>query len=146
MKTLEEVLKENADRAALIQAVVDDIGRESIQDVINHGIDGGFNGFIYYTDTIAFYQKHRDAINSWVKDMADDLGENPVEMVGGFGCLKWYDHKAGKWTEPEGRDKIGVCIYGGSIPENDTKDGDFELVQNALAWFAAEEVCRLFED
>lgn len=130
MRTQTQVIKDNPGRETLIRAVIRRIGKDSIRDVNNHGIGGGFNGFIYYSETCAFYAKHRQDINAWAKEMAKELGENVVDMVQGFGCLKDSD-----W-----RDEIGVCLYGGKLTDETTQ------IENALAWFAAEEVCHLFDD
>ena len=137
MKTLKQVTSERPEYKRLINAVIDNIGIESVEDVINHGIDGGFNGFIYTSDTVAFYKKHKKDIITLAKDMASDLGENLIEMIGGFNCLKYYDYNKNKWVEDKGQDAIGQTVYG-----NDHDD----MVANALAWFAAEEVCRMFEE
>ena len=62
MKTIKKVVSENPDYRRLINAVVSRIGKDSINDVMNHGIDGGFNGFIYYSETHAFAIRHRKQI------------------------------------------------------------------------------------
>lgn len=129
MKTKTQVLKDNPEHKTLINAVISRIGMDSVQDVVKHGIDGGFSGFIYYVDTRNFYRRHRKAINQWVKNMAAEFGEDAIGFVQSFGCLK-----GSEW-----RDEIGTCLYGGKL--NDT-----ETVENALAWFTAEEVCRLFDN
>lgn len=128
---LDQVTREYPELADIIEDVVESIGVESIDDVNSHGIDGGFSGFIYYTETVDFYRKHRKTINAMVKDMAEQLGEDPAVMVANFNCLKPCDD--------EDRWHIGACIYGGPL-----HDGT-ERIENALAWFAAEEVCRLFD-
>ena len=130
MNTKKQVLKDNPAHKTLINAVIKRIGMHNVQDVVNHGVGGGFAGFIYYSDTCKFYSRHRKAINQWVKDMAEDFGEGAVEFVQGFSCLKDSD-----W-----RDEIGTCLYGGKLGDNTTQ------VENALAWFTAEEVCRLFDN
>jgi len=130
MKTKTQVLKDNSERGTLIKAVIKRIGMGSVRDVANHSIDGGFSGFVYYADTCKFYVRHRKAINQWVKDMAEEFGQGAVEFVQSFGCLKDQD-----W-----RDEIGICIYGGKLSDATTQ------VENALAWFTAEEVCRLFDN
>jgi hypothetical protein len=145
MNTYKQVLKNNPDKQIIIKAVINQLGlhpselstsdevKESlIYDIINRGIDGGYRGFIYHTDTVKFYKKYRSEINQWLKEYASEFGEDVVTMVGNFGCIK--DQSS------ETRDEIGICVYGGrmvSIPD---------FVPNALAWFAAEEVCRLFDN
>lgn len=130
MKTKTELLKDNSEHKTLINAVIRRLGMHNVQDVVNHGIDGGFAGFTYYSDTCKFYSRHRKAINQWVKDMAEEFGESAVEFVQAFGCLK----------NSEWREEIGTCLYDGKLSDETTQ------VENALAWFTAEEVCRLFDD
>lgn len=137
MKTKKQVLAEIPERKTLINAVINRIGMDSVEDVLRGGIDGGFNGFIHYQDTVAFYQRHKKDILKMAAEMADDMGENLMEMIGGFGCLKYYDYTTKKWTDTEGQEAIGKTVYGGKVDD---------MVANALAWFAAEEVCRMFED
>lgn len=137
MKTKKQVLAERPDRKTLINAVINRIGTDSVEDVLRGGIDGGFHGFIYYKDTVAFYRRHKADILDMANDMASDMGENVLEMIGGFNCLGYYDHKTSKWTDTEGQDAVGRTIYGGKVDD---------VVANALAWFAAEEVCRMFEE
>lgn len=137
MKTKTQVLKDYPEYKTLINAVINRIGMDSVQDVVNHGIDGGFNGFIYTKDTVSFWQRHRKDIMKLAQDMASGLGENIIEMIGGFNCLGYYDYKTNKWTDREGQEAIGKTIYSEKTDDQ---------VGNALAWFAAEEVCRMFEE
>lgn len=137
MKTKKQVIAENQEQGTLINAVIKRIGMDSVQDVNNHGIDGGFSGFIYTKDTLSFYRNHKQDILKMAHEMANDLGENILEMIGGFNCLKYFDGRAGKWIDSEGQDAIGETVYGGPVDD---------MVANALAWFAAEEVCRMFDE
>ena len=137
MKTKREVLNERPDYKTLINAVINRIGMDSVEDVNNHGIDGGFNGFIYYTDTVNFWTRHKKSILRLAGEMADDTGLDMLTMIGGFNCLKYYDYKTERWTDKEGQQAIGQTVYGNK-PD--------DVVANALAWFAAEEVCRMFDE
>jgi hypothetical protein len=130
MKTIKAVIQERPHLSAMIRDVVRNIGKESIEDVNSHGIDGGFGGFVYTRDTVAFFDKHRDAILGLAKEMADSLGENLFEMIRGFRCI-------GKDFSVE---EIAEVLY--SRNETDAAS----TVKNGMAWFAAEEVCRMFED
>lgn len=79
-------------RAVINQLHCDDGELEStLEDIRNHGIDGGFHGFIYYTDTVQFFKHNRALIVELVNDMANELGENAADMVAGFGCLAGRD-------------------------------------------------------
>lgn len=137
MKTLSKVLRENADRKDLINAVIDNLDIEQIEDININGIDGGYGKFVYYADTVKFYEQNKKEIISMAKDMASDMGENLLVMIGGFNCLKYYDYQKKRWIDEEGQDAIGKTIYGNEVDD---------VVANALAWFAAEEVCRMFEN
>jgi hypothetical protein len=115
----------------LAQAVVDQMGGEeaflsSWEDIINHGISGGFSGFIYYSETSEFVFKNIKEIRELAKQQADDFGMGMLEMIKGFNCLN------GDYSE----DEIGECLWG---------DGDCSQILNALAWYAAEETCHQFD-
>lgn len=133
MLSKKQVIANNPHLKTLINAVVSRIGDDCIEDVNNHGISGGFGGFIYYSDTVAFYKRYRKMINKMVFSLADDLGEDAVNMVASFRCVN---------DDTETRQDIGRCIYGGNLRGL----SDDCHIPNALAWFAAEEICRLFED
>lgn len=109
----------------LQNAVIRRVGRDSLQDVVNHGADSGFPGFTYYADTCGFYARHQSRIVALVEEMADDLGESPCKLVAGFRCLN------GDYSEAE----VGRTLYGPK-KSHDTQ------IANALAWFALEEVAR----
>lgn len=110
---------------SLARAVVKRVGRDRLEDIVKYGIDGGFNGFIYYTETVAFFKKHRADIMDMAEEMAADLGEDVFAMIGGFGCLK--DSKLGAY-------EISEALNG--------RGENADIVRNAMAWFAAEEVAR----
>lgn len=102
----------------------------TMSDIANYGISGGFSGFIYYSDTVEFFKKNRSRIVEMCKEYADEFGQDVISMVAGFNCLN---------DDPETRDEIGRAIYGHMKPDD-------TLVANALAWFAAEECAREFEN
>jgi hypothetical protein len=116
---------------SLVRAVVRQMGgwesfKESAPDITRHGIDGGFHGFIYYSDTIPFAKRNRKAIFQMATQQADDLGMGLVEMVKGFNCLKGT-------TEAE-------------IVEGLAGATDETQVPNGLTWYAGEEVARAYCD
>ena len=41
---------------------------DEIKDVANYGCAGGVSGFIYYTETSAFYDEHEDEILDYLSD------------------------------------------------------------------------------
>lgn len=132
MKTKKEVLQDNQDFKTLINAVINRIGLESVNEVINHGADSGFNGFIYYSDTHKFALKYRKQIIEMLKMQAEDFGTPVMEMVKGFGVFR----------NPcfDSQDETDFYNYmGGGKPEQGT-------LTNVMAWYALEEVCRMFDN
>ena len=132
MKTKKQVLQENPDKKTLINAVINRVGMKAVKDINNHGIDGGFSGFIYYAETHSFAMRHRKAIIEWLEEIANSLDEDVVSMVSHFGVFRN--------SAMDNEDKKELYRYlGGSRCEPST-------ITNLMAWFAAEEVCRLFEE
>lgn len=132
MKTIKKVVSENPDYRRLINAVVSRIGKDSINDVNNHGIDGGYSGFIYYSETHSFAMRYRKDIIKMLLEYAESLGEDVVTMVSNFGVFR---------SNPmDEEDKMDLYKYiGGGRCEQGT-------ITNLMAWFAAEEVCRMFDE
>jgi len=116
---------------SLVRAVVRQMGgwesfKQSAPDITRHGISGGFHGFIYYSDTIAFAKQNRKAILEMATWHAEQFGEGLVEMIKGFRCLDGA-------TETE-------------IVEGLAGNTDQTQVPNGLAWYAGEEVARAYCD
>lgn len=132
MRTKKEVLADYSGYKALINAVVSNIGMDSIQDVNNHGIGGGFNGFIYYSDTVKFAYKHRKAIISLLENDSEQFGEDVITMISNFGVFRK--------SKMDSKDRKDLYKYlGGGRCEQST-------ITNLMAWYAAETVCRWFEN
>ena len=133
-KTLKNLIESTDIPTSLVRAVVKQVGgwesfTESAPDIANHGIDGGFHGFIYYTDTHAFAKRNRKDIQAMASAQSDEFGTGLFEMIRGFGCFNG--------TKPTD-EEIGTALFTG-------KD-DGAGVLNALAWYAGEEVARAFAD
>ena len=131
MKTKKLVLEENKDYRALVNAVISRVGLESVSDVNNHGTNGGYGGFIYYSETHAFAMRYRRFIIPMLEDEAKQKGyANAVELVVSFDSMKIMDSDDYK--------DLYRYLGGGRLEQCS--------VTNALAWYAAETVCRWFED
>lgn len=132
MKSKAQVLRDNSEYKTLINAVIRNIGLDSVSDVNNHGMQSGFSGFIYYSETHVFAMRYRKMIVSILEEQADGLGIEIVEMVSGFNVFR---------SSPlDNDDRKDLYKYlGGGRP-------DQGAITNIMAWFAAEEVCRMFED
>ena|ERR1700748_1836951 len=133
MKTLKKVLNENPDKKSIINAVIKQLGgTDSVNDINNHGISGVFSGFIYYSETHDFAIKHRKSIIAMLEEQANDFGQEIVEMVSSFGVFRH--------SKMDGEDRKDLYKFlGGGKCEQGT-------ITNLMAWYAAEEVCRLFEN
>ena len=118
----------------LCKAVIKQCGgwtafKECAPDVAAHGADSGAaSNFIYYTDTVAFAQRNAPLISDLVDEYCNEFGyESHVDMLSRWKCLDG-------WSVNE----IAQAFYSGR--------GEAAVqVNNALAWFALEEVCRAYE-
>jgi hypothetical protein len=131
-KTKKQVLEEYSDYKTLINAVINQLGgMDSLSDIREHGVQGGFPGFTYYSDTVAFANRHRSSIVRLLEELADDLGEDVVAMVGNFGMFR-----KNKMDADDKKD-LYRFLGGGKCKET--------TIPNLMAWFAAEKVARMFE-
>lgn len=132
MISIKKVLQDNNDYKTLINAVINRIGKDAINDVNSHGINGGYNGFIYYSDTHAFAMRYRKLIVKLLEEQADQLGEEVVSMVSNFGIFR------NNPMDNEDRKDLYKYLGGGKCEQS--------AITNVMAWFAAEEVCRMFDN
>lgn len=151
MKTITETINQSNIPAKLIRSVIRQIGdKDSLRDVLRGGADAGFCGFTYYRDTVAFFKRNRQDICALVESMAQELGENPADMVAMFQCLAGREIHREPYSNlltaqsraklAEWLPSVSRCLYGGRLTDADTQ------VVNALAWFALEEVARAMCD
>ena len=138
MKTTQtELIKSSSIPAPLIRAVIRQMGGWETftgyaADITRHGIDGGFNGFIYYADTEPFAARNKDAILELASGQAQEVGyDSTFALVRSFGCLK-----GDRLTDAD----LMRALCKGRNPENGPN------LLNALAWYAAEEVARAYCD
>lgn len=120
----------------LIRAVVRQIGGwqsfcESAGDITRHGIDGGFHGFIHYSETEEFAKRNMHLISKLAEAQAEELGDDVFSMIRGFGCFRDEKLTGGE---------IAEALYRGRNVPNGVN------ILNALAWYAGEEVCRSYCD
>ena len=107
--------------------------QEKAHDVANHGISGGYCGFIYYDDTIAFAKKHKKLIIESIQQFADEIGESFTKVIADFNCLK----------------NTGITendVITALMSPRSCDDYILQQVYNALAWYAAETVAQGYTD
>jgi len=120
--------------AELIRSTVAQFGdwlyfQESAANISDHGAAGGFTGFSYYHDTLAFFDANRASILKMAAEMATDCGyKSSFEMMAAFNCFAGL-------TDQE--------IFNALI---DPEAEESTTVKNGLAWFALEEVARAVYD
>jgi hypothetical protein len=102
-----------------------------LADCAKHGADGGFPGFIYYCDTLAFFRSNRQDIVKNLELMAEELGEDIIGMVQGFGVFRYE-----MLPTPA---EVGRALWGtGALKD------DLTGLYNVFAWFALEEISRVW--
>lgn len=94
-----------------------------------YGAAAGYSGFIYYSDTVSFWRRNKKKIMNYVNEMAEDLGETPLDMVCSFNGFK----------DDYTPDDIGRALYGNFNEE-------FTHIYNGMAWFALEELAYRYSD
>lgn len=134
MRTIKQVITDYPQHEKLINAVLKQLGDKScLKDIYRNGISGGYCGFIYYTETHKFAMKNRKSIIALLEGQAFDLSnDDVVEMVKSFNVFR-----------RNGLDKDELKdLYrylGGAKVEQGS-------ITNIMAWYAAEEVARMFCD
>ena len=138
-KTLNEVIADNPQHAGLIKAVIKQTGHDQ-EDAINElqnvigchcGAAGGFSGFIWYSETVPFAHKNRARIIKLLEVQAESMGVEVVEMVSSFGIF----NRNG--MDKDDRRDLYRFLGGGKCKET--------TIPNIMAWYALEEVARMFE-
>ena len=132
MLTKKQVLENNEDKKILINAVIKNVGMDNVENINNHGIDGGYSGFIYYSDTHKFAMRYRKYIVPMLEEQAEEFGEDVVKMVSGFGVFRSSPMDA------EDKKDLYKYLGGGRCEQSN--------ITNLMAWYAAEEVCRMFDN
>lgn len=72
----------------MIRAIRRNLSVTDLRDVCEHGADSGFTGFVYYTETVKFYDRHEEAIWQLLESDAESMGESPLQLIAGFGGAK----------------------------------------------------------
>ena len=98
------------------------------ENCAEHGADCGFCGFIYYSETIAFFKANKQDIVNHMENTAAELGTDIISMVQNFGVFR----NGGKPTPSE----VGKALWGSG------KSKDLTTLYNVFAWYALEEVSR----
>ena len=136
MKTIKQFCNQSYINPALIRAVIRQSGgfdsfKERAHDIANYGASGGFNGWIYYTETVGFWRKNKTLILELATSQASEYGDTDlIGMVSSFNSIKKSDY-----TTCE----LGAALFG-------RYNDEYTTVYNVMAWYALEEVARNYCD
>jgi len=98
------------------------------ENCAEHGADIGISGFIYYSETVAFFLQNRNDIVSHMEQTAAELGTDIISMVQGFGVFHHGDKPAPS--------EVGRALW-------DSKEWpELTTLYNVFAWYALEEISR----
>lgn len=121
---------------SLVDAVLEQFGDEqyftesAAEDINNHGASGGWNGFVYYSETVPFGERIRAIVKPVLQEYAKEFGKDGIfSMMHDWKCLGGFtvDEIAEGWASNE-------------------DEAAHTAVMNALAWFTLEEVARAYVD
>ena len=124
----------------LQKAVIEQLGYDeldsdcasTLKDLASYGIDGGFTGFIYYSETCQFFDDNKQLIMEQLLDDRCSIGYNSItEMLASFKCFKGLD----TWN-----------IERFLINTEDEDNEDQTTLKNGLAWYAGETVAWQLEE
>jgi hypothetical protein len=112
---------------------LDNDAAQTLKDIANYGIDGGYTGFIYYYETCKFFEDNKDLIMEQLLEDRASIGYSSLtEMLSSFKCF-------------EGIDTYNIEQF--LINPDDENNEDETTLKNGLAWYAAETVAyQLDED
>jgi hypothetical protein len=103
----------------------------NLADCAKHGADGGFPGFTYYSDTLAFFRRNRKDIIKNLELTAEESGEDIISMVRNFSIFR-YD-------TPPALSSIGRTLWGmGKLQD------DLTSLYNVFFWFCLEEISHIW--
>ena len=106
---LEEIL---ADSSAMEREVIEDVIssvdsveelKSRLDDILEHGcISGTVGNMIYYSDTVAFFERHKEEINNRLAELIESTGLNLCELFKNFDncdplCLDTYNQNLFAW-------------------------------------------------
>lgn len=143
--TPEEKLNLAYEQHPLAKAVLDHLGADgdvdsfhTALDAAEHGAMAGWPAFTYYSDTCEFTKKNRNEVVKFVEGEAKEFGEGVIEMIQGFNCLK---------RDEISQKAVALALYAnGYEGEDEDLRDEVCLVENALAWYALEDVGRALEN
>ena len=102
--------------------------------------DGSASAFIYYTDTVEFFKRHRTAIVELLLYEHEELGceEGFIESMSTWNCFGRQSNDIRERLELRG---MIIRVIAGA---REKQDEDFTIIENGLTWGAMETISRYF--
>lgn len=98
------------------------------------GMAGGFGNMIYYKDTCAFFDEHKDLILARIKDECFELGyANELDAINDFKSLKGENITL--------QDMMAI-----NKEKGECEDFKHTQIKNSLAWYAGEQTAFRFDN
>lgn len=98
------------------------------------GMAGGFGNMIYYKDTCAFFDEHKDLILARIKDKSFELDYvNELDVISKFQSLKGENITL--------QDMMAI-----DKEKGECEDFKHTQIKNALSWYAGEETAFRFDN
>lgn len=98
--------------------------QQTLSDVANHGASGGSVGsFVYYSDTVAFFDDNESTILQAFSDQSNDFGTTSAESLASFNGVDFDTQTAELLL-------MGHC----------DDEADVQQYKNVMAWWALETV------
>ena len=105
---------------------------QTLKEMANYGIDGGFTGSIYYNETCKFFEDNKELIMAQLLEDRWSIGYSSLtEMLSSFKCLKDIDTY-----------NIEQFLIN---PDGESNEDETTL-KNGLAWYAAETVASQLDE
>lgn len=112
----------------------------TLKDISNYGINGGFSGFIYYNETIKFFNKLKKDIVEFANEEAHSIGY-------GYDNLDLLDDEDMKEVKNYLFRNFDVVTVSMITSFNGFEDvGDVDQLKNLMAWYVAEQVAYKLTD
>lgn len=131
-KGLKKAIEYYPKQERMLRAICSLLEWQNMIDINNHGISGGYYGFVYYSDTERFARKHRKAIAALIEHEAEEFCESIESFLGGFNCFDFKDKQEKK--------ECMLYVYGGPTNKFETN------VLNGFAWYAGEWASRIITE
>jgi hypothetical protein len=102
----------------------------NLSDCAKYSADGGFHGFIWYSETTKFFHQNRKDIIKNLEQSAENCGQSIVHFVEGFRMYRCQPIPT--------YNQICRAIWDKSINE------ELHDIYNSLSWFCLEDISHIW--